>query len=80
MAEIDIERRGGPKRWPWALAALLLLLVVGTTWYLAGPGADRIGTDTDTVGTFTPRPAEPTSPAAPPGTAPAPGQPDVIVP
>jgi hypothetical protein len=46
MAEIDIEKRPRQSWWPWALAAFLLLIVVGTAWYLAGPEGDGFGDDT----------------------------------
>ena len=55
MAEIDIEKQ--PRRgWSVALAVLVLLLVVGVAWYLAGaPGTETIqwgswGSDSDTLG------------------------------
>ena len=51
MAEIEIERQ--PRRgWSVALAVLLLLLVVGVAWYLAGaPGMEMIpgGSDSDAL-------------------------------
>lgn len=49
MAEIEIERkRGNP--WTWALVMILLLLVVGTVWYLGAVpgGGGPIRTDVDT--------------------------------
>lgn len=51
MTEIDIERRRRFGGWSWALAVIVLLLVVGTTWYLAaGPGYEGgPRTDTDTL-------------------------------
>jgi hypothetical protein len=72
MAEIDIERRPRQSWWPWALAALLLLLVVGTTWYLAGPEGDGFGDDTPSTVEPEPR-AVPDNPGA--GTTPTPGAP-----
>jgi hypothetical protein len=75
MAEIDIERKPRRSWWPWALAALLLLLVVGTTWYLAGPEGEYTRPDTDAPGTYEPQ-AQPTpdEPGAP-GTGPRQGGP-----
>jgi hypothetical protein len=43
MAEIDIERKPKQSGWPWALAVLLLLLVVGFAWYFTQPGNQRPG-------------------------------------
>ena len=77
MADIDIERRPKQSWWPWALALLLLVLVVGTTWYLAGPDSGRIRTDTDTPGVTRPEPAptplpeQPGQPTTSPGAPPA---------
>src|SRR5688572_1928650 len=68
MAEIDIERKKTPAWFPWLLATLLLLAVVGTAWYLTGPGGGRLTTDTDSVGTFpidVPARTEPSRPATP---------------
>ena len=76
MADIDIERRPKQSWWPWALALLLLVLVVGTTWYLAGPEGDRVRTDTETPEMNRPEPAPtplPDQPGAPTTSPGAPG-------
>jgi hypothetical protein len=44
MAEIDIERKRRQSNWPWALAVLLLLMVVGAAWYFTQPENQRPGT------------------------------------
>ena len=73
MAEIDIERR--PKnRWSWVLAMIILLLVVGTAWYLASAPDDRsLLPDINRVDEQQPVPPG-TPPTATPGTS-APRQP-----
>ena len=58
MAEIDIERRRNLAWFPWILGALLLLVVVGVTWYLAGPDGGRGGTGAD-IDTLETRPYVP---------------------
>lgn len=75
MAEIDIERKPRQTWWPWALAALLLLLVVGATWYLAGPEGEYIRPDTDAPGTFEPQARPIPDEPGEPGSGPRQGEP-----
>ena len=63
MAEIDIERKPRQSGWPWAIAVVLLLMVVGAAWYFTGGGFDR-GARPDV---FQDSAAAPEGPA-PPGT------------
>jgi hypothetical protein len=71
MAEIAIERKPKQRWWPWALAALLLLAVIGTTWILMGPEGNRLGTDTDTLGIYAPgEPGGVLDQPVPPGSGP----------
>lgn len=83
MAEIDIERKRGPRWWPWLLAVLLLVVVGATAWYITGPGS-QVGTEPDLdapanfgpgTGTGSQAPQ-----GAPPGTNPPESQPPVVVP